>query len=265
MTTPAPNIYIPQIAKSELETYSTMTVGLQGPSGSGKTAAALTFPNPIIALFEKPDFKGLLTLPHLTSVKPLILPFYSHEWLDENKFPKFNNPDTRSPMHDPAGAFKKWLDGTARQLTNQQTLVIDNWTRLQELFDKINWSYKTLTKDGLEDFREPWDRKLTFSEEIMNPVVSLNCNIVVLFHEIQERDKKTGEVLDKIQPLQKGQFAVKLKSYFPNFFRQHCRENKDTKAIEYVWQVKGSSNFDAKCSKPNLPQFVPANYSSLLT
>lgn len=257
------DLYIPEIATNKIDEFSNYIVGIQGAPGSGKTAAALTFLNPIIALLEKPDLKGLLTLPHLTSVKPTLLPFYSNEWLDEHKLPKFSPPGVSGLLYDSAGCFKKWLDGSARKITREQTLIVDNWTRLQEHFDKINWSYKTLTKRGEEDDFAPWERKLTFSEEVMNQLVSLQCNVVVLFHEIPERDKATGQLLDKIQPLQQGKFIAKLKSYFPNFFRQLCIENKETKQMEYVWQVKGNSGFDAKCSKPNLPTFVPANYSSI--
>mgnify|MGYP003393341740 CR=1 FL=1 len=260
-------LYIPPIATTEIDKYSSLIVGIQGAPGSGKTVSSLTFPNPIIALLEKPDLEGMLTLPILAGVKPALLPFYSSEWLDKNSLPKFPTPGGIGGLqHDPAGCFKSWLSGTAQKLTGEQTLVVDNWTRLQEHFDKINWSYKTLTKRGEEDDFAPWDRKLTFSEEVMNSLVNLTCNVVVLFHEIPERDKATGQLLDKIQPLQQGKFIAKLKSYFPNFFRQHCLESKENKGqMEYMWQVKGNTGFDAKCSKPNLPMLVPAHYSSLIS
>lgn len=264
MTTPLPNIYIPPIATSELTTYSNMIVGIQGPPGSGKTASSLTFPNPIIALFEKPDLVGMLKLPHLVGVKPVLLKFYDTDWLTSSSFKKFTPREDPRSWISPAHAFKAWLEVDAKKLGQEQTLIIDNWTRLQEQFDKVNFAYDTLTKDGKIDSFAPWDRKIVISEDISNSLIALNCNVVVLFHELQERDKATGQILDKLQPLQQGKFITKLKSYFPNFFRQRVIKNKETGAIEYVWQVKASESFDAKCSKPNLPQTVPAQYSSLI-
>lgn len=267
--TPTPNLYTPPIATTEIDTYKNVFLGIQGEAGTGKTASSLTFPNPILALLEKPDLEGIMSLPHLKEMAvPPILPFYKNEWLDQHKFPKFNAPGSNEYKHDPAGSFKTWLEGTARQITNQQTLVVDNWTRLQELFDELNWSYKTYSKKGEEDFYVPWDRKLDFSEQVMNALVSLDCNVVVLFHEVRERDKATGLITEKIQPLQKGQFIVKLKTYFPNFFRQRVRGKRDTTGamtedVEYLWQTKSNDSFDAKCSKPNLAQYVPANFKSL--
>lgn len=264
-------MYIPPSGTTELTTYSNKIVGIQGPSGSGKTISSLTFPNPVIALFEKPDLAEMSKIPMLAGVKPVLLPFYDTAWLDTHKYKKFHpGTDGYSPTHDPAGAYLQFLEGEAKKLTNEQTLITDNWTRLQEKFDKINWSYKTYSKKGEEDFFEPWDRKITYSENVSNALISLNCNIVVLFHETPERDKTTGQLFtDKIQPLQQGKFIAKMKSYYPNFFRQHCRMKKDTATgketgeREFVWQVQGNSSFDAKCSKVGLPMFVPAEYKSI--
>jgi len=265
-------LYKPNIAVDSIEEYSNLIIGIQGPPASGKTAASLTFPNPIVALFERPDLAGLKQLDILKDVNPILLPFYDIKWMEEKKLPGrlFNPPNENRTINDSAGAFLQWLGGKdAREITNQQTLILDNWTRLQEQFDEVNWSYKSLSKDGKVDDWAPWDRKITFAEEISNNLISLSCNVVVLFHEIQERDKATGLLLDKLQPLQQGKFIAKLKSYYPNFFRQHCRSikdanGKDTTEIEYMWQVKSGSGFDAKCSKPKLPTFIPAQYKSLL-
>jgi hypothetical protein len=270
ITLTPPKLYIPPIATMELTTYSNKIVGIQGPPGSGKTVSSLTFPNPVIALFEKPDLKEMVKIEMLVGIKPVLLPFYDIAWLDQHKFPKFDaGVDGYKMTHSPAHAYHRWLITDAQKLSNEQTLITDNWTRLQEHFDRINWSYKTFAKKtGEEDHFEPWDRKIVFSENVSNALIGLSCNIVVLFHEIPERDKQTGQLLDKLQPLQQGKFIAKMKSYYPNFFRQHCRMKRDTTGKEtgereFVWQVQGNSNFDAKCSKVGLPMFVPANYSSI--
>jgi len=271
---PAQQLYTPTNAILELPSYSNLIVGIEGYGGTGKTAAALTFPNPIIAIFEKPDLEGLLSLEHLKEVKPILLPFYSNSWLDRNNWPKYEAPRPATyRAYDPAGCFKRWLDSEGQKLSNQQTLVLDNWTRLQELFDEVNWGWDSITNKGEVDHFAPWDRKLSFCEEVSNALISLPCNVVVLFHEVQERDKATGVLLDKLQPLTQGKFIAKLKTYYPNFFRQHViREEKDGKPTgdrKFVWQVKHTASFDPKCSRPHLmtptaPTYVEANYKTLL-
>lgn len=268
-------LYTPANAILELPSYSNLIVGIEGFGGTGKTAAALTFPNPIIAVFEKPDLEGLLSLEHLRGVKPAILPFYSKEWLDLNKFPRFEAPRPATfRAYDPAGSFKTWLGGEGLKLTNQQTLVVDNWTRLSERYDEVNWGYDTITGRGEVDFRAPWDRKLSFQEELTNALIALNCNVVMIFHEIEARDKVTGEATGKLMPLSQGQFVMKLKTYYPNFFRAHVLEEKNaegkyTGKRQFVWQVKHTAMFDPKCSRPHLmtpeaPALVDANYKTLL-
>ncbi len=266
MTTPISNIYIPAIATTELLSYSNKIVGIQGPPGSGKTVSGLTFPNPILAVFEKPDLKDMLEIPMLAGVKPAILKFYDTEWLTASKFAKFSPKEDPRQWVSSAHAFKQWVESSdAKKLTVEQTLVIDNWTRLSEQHDKVNFAYDTLTKDGKIDSFAPWDRKITISEDICNALHGLSCNVVVLFHEFQERDKATGNILEKIQPLQQGKFITKLKSYFPNFFRMRCIQNKETLQPEWFWQVKSSDNFDAKCSKQGIGPLVPARYESLIS
>ncbi len=266
MTTPTPNIYIPSISTSELLSYSNKIVGIQGPPGSGKTASSLTFPNPILALFEKPDLKDLLEMPHLkANPAPSILKFYDTEWLIACKFAKFSPKEDPRQWVSSVHAFKQWVESAdAKKLTVEQTLVVDNWTRLSEQHDKVNFAYDTLTKDGKIDSFAPWDRKITISEDICNALHGLSCNVVVLFHEFQERDKNTGQLLEKLQPLQQGKFITKLKSYYPNFFRMRCIQNKETKEPEWFWQVKSSDNFDAKCSKQGIGPLVKAEYNSII-
>lgn len=268
------NLYTPPNAITELPSYSNLIVGIEGFPGTGKTAAALTFPNPIMALFEKPDLEGLLSLDHLKGVKPIMLPFYSNSWLDLNQWPKYEAPRPAVfKAYHPAGCFKLWLDREGPKLSPEQTLIVDNWTRLQELFDEVNWGFDSFSKGGEVDHFAPWDRKLSFQEEISNALISLPCNVVVLFHEVQERDKATGVLLDKLQPLSQGKFVAKLKSYYPNFFRAIVlREEKDGKPTgerKFVWQVKHTASFDPKCSRPHLmtpeaPIVIDAHYKTLL-
>jgi hypothetical protein len=146
---------------------------------------------------------------------------------------------------------------------------------MQDAFDNVTFheSEKVFAKTtGEEKYRVPWAQKLAYATEAMELFKSMKCNVVILFHEQQRRDEKTGDALDKIEPLMQGKFNLELKRHFPYFVRQWCRQpldandKPDPKARpEYVWQIVSNDSFDAKyIGKPDRPRFVPANYSSLI-
>jgi len=261
--------YSPPYAKTEVEQTANIILGIQGPPGAGKTASSLTFPLPIIAAFDRPDLKGLLSLEHLKNVKPLVLPFYDPLFIK-------NDLKIATPSHgvpDRHYAFMQFLRGEALKLERDQTLIIDSWTTLQDGYDAINWAVPFMSpQTGKQDDRAHWGKKIDMSEETMGAVIALRCNVVILFHEIQERDS-TGRLVDKIQPLMQGKFVAKIKIYPPNFFRQICRIKKDEKGNvikdtkgelvrEFLWQTRGDDTFDAKCSRSStMPGLVEANYS----
>jgi len=261
-------LYIPPNATNKIEEEGNIFLGIQGPSGSGKTASTLTFPNPIYALFDRPDLAGIRTLPHLKDTpEPYIYKFYSADFVVNT----LKCPIAPHGVIDRRAAYRMFLKTEATKLTKEQTLVTDTWTGLQDCFDEINWKEPRYTKDGKIDDFAFWDAKIEYAEEIHTLLKALKCNVVVTFHEMPERDKITGKILDKIQPLMQGKFICKLKSYYPNFFRQRNRQIRDDKGNpiegkrEFLWQTQSSDDFDAKCSKPLLPTYVPADYNSLIS
>lgn len=264
-------LYTPPLGLTTLPEEGPLRVGIQGAPGSGKTAAALSFPNPVVVAFEQADYTGILSLPHLQHVKPIIIPFYDPAFTAEKMKMTFK---AAGKYYNRTAALIKWLQEEAPKLTPQQTLIFDSWTTIQDAFDQFCFNTPHLTAKGEEDAFAPWQEKIEFSNELCTLTGSLKCNTVTLFHEVQERDKKTGELLDKLQPLMQGKFVAKLKIYWPNFFRQSNRQKLgggvDGKSPlpnerEYVWQVRSLNNFDAKCSKPWLKDtFCPSVYQSLV-
>src|SRR6266496_3757289 len=79
---------------------------------------------------------------------------------------------------------------------------------------------------------------------------SLKSHVVCCCHESKVRDIKTGQLLEKSQPLMQGKFYSQMKRYFTECFRCIVEEkkNKEGKVIgaEYFWQVMSDNQFDAK-------------------
>lgn len=262
-------MYLSEHALKEIPSIPRIMLGIQGPPGSGKTASALTFPNPIIAEFDNSDYNGLLKLDHLRDVKPQIIPFYSQAFIVDT----LKIPPNKSNVVLRHVALKDWLFKYGPLLTADQTLIFNTWSFLQDAVDEFVFckAEKLYTQDGKEDFYAPWDAKIDISKELLNQLKNLTCNVVVTFHETQARDKATQQLLDKIVPLQQGQFVARIKGFFPSFYRSVVRQKTDAKGVpiegqkpEYLWQTASDNKFDAKNSRPDLPMLVPATYKSLV-
>jgi hypothetical protein len=268
------DIYIPPTAKplDDKDSPQTILIGIQGQPGSGKTVASLTFPNPIILHFDKTDITGLIkSAAIIKDVTPYQIPFWSETFiLDTLKQRK----TSKGGLVDRREAFTSWLRQENAKFKSNQTIILDSWSSMQDSFDNVTFdaSEKVYNTKGEENFYAPWDAKISYSLEVVELLKSFNCNVVVLFHETRERDKKTGEFLEKMQPLMQGKFMTELKRHFPYFVRQHCREPLDEKGQprkgvdpEYLWQVKSSNDFDCKfIGQPSRPVYLPANYNSLI-
>lgn len=245
-------------------------LGLQGAPCTGKTWAASTFPNPTIVDFDR----GTTALCG-RDIK--VVPFYDAVFVKE----KFKAPTKQYTIEgipttvlNRRDAFRKWLDTDAANMKAGETLVIDSWTSLMNAFDLMTEAEPAYTKQGNVDEFAFWRRKIMWSTDVIEMLKSLSCNVVVCFHEIQQRDKATGILLDKVQPLMEGKFVAELKVHFTDYYRQ-CAIPKvkldgkpsdvNGKAIDkdgWYWQVKSDAAFDAKCRVPNVvDKFVPAHYS----
>lgn len=262
-------MYLSEHALKEIPAVPRIMLGIQGPPGSGKTASALTFPNPIIAEFDNSDYNGLLKLDHLRDVKPQIIPFYSQSFIVDT----LKIPPNRSHIILRHKAFQDWLFEHGPKLTPDQTLIVNTWSFLQDVIDAFIFckAEEVFGRDGKRDDFAPWDNKIEHSKQILNALKDLSCNVVITFHESLERDKNTGLMLDKTQPLQQGKFVTRIKGFFPSFYKSIVRQKFDAngKPIEgqkpeYLWQTASDNKFDAKNSRPDLPMLVPATYKSLV-
>lgn len=239
------------------ESESQIFIGLQGAPGTGKTTSAMTFPNPVVINWDR----GLRAF---IGRKDIIqFPMYSTEFIVEKLGIK---PANGHKLPSIPAACKKLLEDCTK-LTAEQTLVWDSWTTHQDIYDIWNWEVPYYTKDGKVDEFRPWQEKQDHSGEVIKLLKELKCNVVVIYHTMQVRDKNTGVLLDKEQPLMQGGFTPKIKKNFPFFFRQSIEEDKISKERSFLWQTKSDGKFDAKCCVPQdskIPQFIPANYESLM-
>jgi hypothetical protein len=191
----------------------------------------------------------------------------------------FGKPNNATLPLNVRDAAKKWLQVFGSQLTSDMTLVEDSWTSLQNRFDlqsqlahEISYS-----RSGEEDKFAFWRLKQKYSAEMTELYKSLKCNVVVICHEVRERNED-GNLTGKLKPLMQGGFADQLAGQFTDSYRQICL-TPDMKDLanyekllgrkilgnrEYCWQTKSNALFTACVSVPNLKDLVPANYSSLV-
>lgn len=234
-------MYIPkETVNLKDQKVNKIRLGIQGEPGTGKTTSALTFPNPVVINFD--DGLG----GHFG--KDVIeFPVWSYDWCI--KYGCSPTKPQKNPQPDRKSATIKILKGCL-YLTEDQTLILDSWTALQTAFD-IEQATHPLIQNGEINAFDFWEKKIDFSEDVISLLVSMKCHVVVLFHEVLERDKKTGLLLNKCQPMMQGKFQTKLKLHFPNYFRMLAEGeiDKDGKELgcKYFWQVKADSKFDHKC------------------
>lgn len=253
-------------------------LGLLGAPGEGKTWSALTFPDPIVLNLDNklggyqaanPDS----TVRVVNFTEELCVKILG---CSNMGFNKPNNPLYPLNVRD---AVKKWLTMFGSGLTENETLVLDSWSTLQNRFDSQTQLPHEIaySKSGEEDKFYFWRMKQKYSGEITELLKTLKCNVVVTFHEVMDYDddnRPTG----KLKPLMQGGFAPQLAGQFTDFYRQICvsRDAKNYEAIkkvlgreingarEYLWQTRSNALFTACLSIPNLPELVPATYEILV-
>ena len=275
-----PPLYIPQ--SPHIQTLDKLTaspqirLGLQGMPGNGKTWAALTFPNPIVLNFDR----GLGA--HIGRSDVVEVPFYLPEFVD-TIYP-------RSGMKSPSNrrdALLKWLVTDGIKLTEEQTLIVDGSTGIQNAFETEYNLHPVTTKQGAIDDFALWRLKVEYFGEVCETFKFLKCHVVYICHETPDRDKK-GELNGLVRPLLSGQFGDQLASHFTDFFRQlaHAAPTKENelKAKEfyriddatlkewrakmppqtfYVWQTQADEIAKCKTSSlVNAPKYILADYTS---
>lgn len=242
--------------------FKQLRVGLLAAPNSGKTTAALTFPGPVVA-----DFDNKLSATNaICAGKKLsditIIPFYDAAFVDSVK-PR-SNPRFAPNKRD---AFLSWLNTEAVQLQSDQTLIIDSWTMLQAAFDQQTNYEPAIGRNGSEDKFVFWARKIEYAKEIMERLKTLNCHVVVTFHETVDRDDD-GKLTGRVLPLMQGKFADQLAGHFTDWFRQHAvaklkdpsNPRSEIIGTDYLWQTTSDNVANCGTHLNGIKPRVPANY-----
>lgn len=241
-----------------------LRIALIGAPGSGKTTSCLSFPNRIWYDFD-----------HKLPSNESSIPIWSAEYTD-----KLAKRTMSSWPPNRRDAFKKHLRENHSLFTEDQTLIIDSWTMLQNAHD----CQTRLEEEHSEkpDMRTYYRRKIQYSAEICEMLEACKCNVIVTFHESIERDA-SGEPTGKLAPLMDGKFKDQLLGHFTDCWRQLCHpyereSNGRIKIVDGKKQVKhgwywqlGSDELVNTNTNPNLGQIirekkvtmVKANYNEL--
>lgn len=261
-----------------------MMLGVVGASASGKTVAGASFPNPVFLNLNN----GLTWIkgnPRFKDKNIVSVEAWSDKYcLEVLKWKRHVQLGARPSEADPVNrrdGIMDWVKTEGRKLTSDQTLIVDSWTDVQTWFDIIKDREPVYDKKGDLNPYNFWDCKIEYSEDLMSALKGLSCHVVIIFHESQERDKVTQQLIDKIQPLMQGKYVTKISQELTDFFRQHCVAKLDsrgqpttkingsdidpkllTEDVNYLWQIKSDAFFNAKTRMNRPERFVKADFSS---
>jgi hypothetical protein len=192
-------------------------LGIQAAPFAGKTYSALTFPNPVIASFDRKANAHS----HRTDV--FNVPFYDGVFCD-SVF-KRNGLATPPNRRD---ALLKWLAGEALQIPCDHTLILDNSTGIEEAFHTQYWLNPVVSKQGEVDSFAEWRQKVDFFGDLATAIKGLKCNVIYITHEQDDRDKK-GDLNGGIRPLLTGQAGDKLAGNYTDWFAMKVIQKPQTK------------------------------------
>jgi AAA domain len=259
-------------------------LGIQGAPFSGKTTAALTFPNPVILTYDRKISAHL----HRDDV-PLV-PFYNPAFIDTI----VKRPGTMAPP-ERKDALIKWLETEGLKLSHEQTLLVDGLTGIEDSFHlwfKYNETELATSKKGEYNKFVQWDLKKAYFTELWNAFKAINCDVVMISHEQDDRNKD-GSYNGKIKPLLTGQAADKMGGNFTDWVRQiviskpktseeiekvcskyntdkatvteWCNATPPSYGSIHLWQTQGDDIMDGGCSSLiNTPKFILATYDTFV-
>ena len=240
-------------------------IAIQGGPGSGKTWAALTFPNLIVCNLDN----KLGAHPHRTDVQ--VLHFHNEDWTNKILAPiicqlKTSTFGTKENFraHD---AIILWLQTEGAKLDPSHTVVIDSDSLFEDSIHVYYESNPIASKEGKDSGFKIWNKKKELWILFFKALRNLPCTSVTLFHEAYPMDAD-GKVLGKLLPVLQGSMKESVSKNFTEWFRQTAEQDKITKQMQYLWQVKPDGDCGCFSSYPKLTASkevkVPANYSSLV-
>lgn len=274
------SIYTPQgsytldTVQAELQ----IRLGIQGAPGKGKTFSGLTFPNPVVANFDR----GLII--HSGRKDVVEVPFWKPEFVD-----CIIQRDGSECPPNRRDALLVWLSGEARKLGQEQTLVLDSNRQIEVAYHTQFNLNPPLSKQGQYNKFSEWTEKIKYFGELGTAYKTLKCNVVYICHEMPERTKE-GESTGRIKPMLTGQSGDAIASDFTDWYRMWAIEKPKTQerrdacmekfGLEsaqlaewcassstetiYLWQTQSDEIVECKTSFFNAPKFVVANYSTFL-
>jgi len=260
---------------------SQIRLGIQGAPFTGKTWASLTFPNPVILSLDR---KVSAHAPK----DAIIIPFHDVRFIDS----LVRRAGTQAPPSTKE-AITRWLTTEGVKLSNQQTLILDGSTSIEEAFHiwyNFNETELASTKSGEIDGFVQWNLKKSYWGELFACMKAIPGNVIYIVHE-GERSDKNGVATGKLYPLLTGQVGNKLAGNFTDWFRttviskpkdkDEAKKLRDWAGIDeqtlqewiestpkeyqsiHLWQTQGDSVCDCGTSTlTNCPKFILADYKS---
>lgn len=272
-------LYIPPGCETldKAKTDPQIRLGLQGMPGCGKTWLALTFPNPIVANFDR----GLIG--HRGRSDVIEVPFYDGKFVDSIvKRDGLQGPPNRKD------ALSIWLSKEATKLSAQQTLVLDSNKQIQNEYHVWYKMNPVISKSGKENDFAEWNLKINYFNDLGTSLKELKCNVIYICHETPDRDKE-GNLTGMNRPLVSGQIGDAIASDYTDWYRviavakpadeeMATRFKKkfmvnDSQLLEwkkstpndtiYMCQTQSDDICKCKTSLVNVPKFILASHESI--
>jgi hypothetical protein len=276
------SLYKPQdsVFLSELQD-SQCRVGFQSVPFEGKTTAMLTWPNPVIASWDRK------VSAHCHRGDVPIIPFYDGEWLDKNLVRR----DGLNCKPNRKDSLLKWLSTEGIKLSHEQTLILDGIPGIEasyhQWFEQHKDELATSRKGEFNKFVE-WDLKKKYFEEVFDALKELKCDVLASVWETLDRDKE-GNLNGKLKPLVTGVTGDKLGGNFTDWLavvavskptneeqtqklmtwagitkdtvKEWCASTPPHYQSIHLFQTQDDSLRSCGCSSlKGAPKFIPATY-----
>lgn len=265
------------VSLAETLTDPQIRLGIQGSPGSGKTWEALTFPNPIVANFDR----GLIA--HQGRSDVIEVPFWNGTFCDSiHKRDGIMAPPNRKD------AWLVWLAKEASKLVREQTLVVDSNRQIQNAYHTQYKLNPVISNKGKDNKFAEWTQKIDYFAELGTMYKSLKCDVVYICHETEDVDADTGAPNGSVKPMLSGESGRSIASDFTDWFRAlaiakpvsddakkrakdkyHLSDetlkewiNSTSNETIYIWQTQFDEVCKCKTSLVGAPKYVIAHYST---